>query len=76
MFAGQESVFYLHSRGKGFNRFAYGLKANTEISYWCYNALRKALPRVTFLRIEGEKAARMRAIGSEDVVIGHVGETN
>ena len=68
-------VFFIYTHGKGFNRFAYGLKANTEISYWCYNALRKAFPRVTFLRIEGEKAARVHAIGPEDVVIGHMGET-
>lgn len=68
-------VFFIYTHRNGFDRFACGLKANTEISYWSYTALCKAFPRVTFLRMEKEKAARLRTIGPEDIVIGHPGET-
>ncbi|NGX54983.1 MAG: hypothetical protein KR126chlam2_00604 [Chlamydiae bacterium] len=68
-------VFFIYTHRNGFDRFSYGLKANTELSYWGYTALRKAFPRVTFLRLEGEKEERIQAIQPQDVVIGHIGET-
>ncbi len=68
-------VFFIYTHRNGFDRFCNGLKANTEISYWCYTALKEHFPRVSFLRLEKEKRARIDKISPHDVVIGHVGET-
>jgi len=68
-------VYYLYTHKNGFDRFYHGIKANTEISYWVYKALRSHFPRVRFLLFQGEKMERIREIRSEDVVVGHVGET-
>lgn len=68
-------VYFVYTHKNGYNRFHNGLKANTEISYWCYTALRRAFPSVRFLRFQGEKNERIEKIRSSDVVIGHVGET-
>lgn len=68
-------LYFIYTHNNGYNRFANGLKANTEISYWSYRALREAFPRVRFLRLQGEHPSRIRTIGPRDVVIGHVGET-
>lgn len=68
-------VYFVYTHKNGYDRFHHGLKANTELSYWPYLALRKAFPRVTFLRLQGENPKRIEKITSQDVVIGHVGET-
>lgn len=68
-------VFFIYTHKNGYDRFANGLKANTELSYWGYTALKKEFPRVSFLRLQGEKASRIQKINPQDVVIGHVGET-
>jgi glycosyltransferase involved in cell wall biosynthesis len=67
-------VFFIYTHKNGYDRFSHGLKANTEISYWCYKALKKAFPRVTFLRLQGENLKRIERITSRDVVIGHHGD--
>jgi glycosyltransferase involved in cell wall biosynthesis len=66
-------VFFIYTHKNGHSRFVHGLKANTEISYWCFKALKKHFPRVTFLRLEGEKDKRINKITSKDVVVGHPG---
>lgn len=68
-------VYFLYTHKNGFDRFHNGLKANTEISYWVYRALRAHFPSIRFLRFQGEKPKRVEKIRSQDVVIGHVGET-
>lgn len=68
-------IHFIYTHNLSEDRFAYGLKANTEISYWSLKALRDAFPNVFFLRIEGEKPSRIRAIKAQDIVIGHIGET-
>lgn len=68
-------IYFIYTHKNGFNRFYNGLKANTEISYWCYTALRDHFPHVRFLRLENERPSRIEAIRSQDIVIGHIGET-
>lgn len=67
-------IFFIYTHKNGYDRFSHGLKANTELSYWCFRALKKVFPRVTFLRLEGEKAKRIQRITKRDVVIGHPGD--
>lgn len=71
----EKKVYFVYTHKNGFDRFHNGLKANTEISYWSYSALKQAFPRVRFLRLDHEKPSRIAQIRSQDVVIGHVGET-
>ncbi len=68
-------VYFIYTHKNGFNRFYNGLKANTEISYWCYTALKDRFPGVRFLRLQDEKPERIDQIRPQDVVIGHVGPT-
>ncbi|MCP5469145.1 MAG: hypothetical protein H7A36_01395 [Chlamydiales bacterium] len=68
-------VYFVYTHKNGYDRFHHGLRANTEISYWSFHALKKAFPRVTFLRFQGEKKERIEKIQSSDVVIGHMGPT-
>jgi len=68
-------VFFIYTHKNGYDRFHHGLKANTEISYFTYCALKKAFGRVTFLRMSGEKPKRIEQITENDLVIGHPGET-
>jgi len=70
-----QRVYFIYTHNSTWDRFGYGLKANTEISHWCLRSLKKAFPRVTFLRLQGEKEWRINKITSRDVVIGHTGET-
>jgi hypothetical protein len=67
-------VYFVYTHKNGFNRFNNGLKANTEISYWCYKAIERAFP-VRFLRFQGEKSTRIAKIRPQDAVIGHIGPT-
>jgi hypothetical protein len=67
-------VFFIYTHDVGKKRFRFGLKANTEISYWSIRALEKEFP-VFFLNIQGEKEHRIRFIREQDVVIGHIGES-
>lgn len=71
----KKRVYFLYTHKNGFDRYYNGLKANTEISYWVYRALRSSFPRVRFLRFQGEKLSRIRKIRPQDVVVGHVGPT-
>ncbi|MFZ0566348.1 MAG: glycosyltransferase [Chlamydiales bacterium] len=71
----KRSVYFIYTHKNGYDRFAKGMKANTEISFWCYKALSQQFPRVRFLRLQGEKPSRIRKIRPQDVVIGHCGET-
>ncbi|MCH9627282.1 MAG: hypothetical protein S4CHLAM2_09180 [Chlamydiales bacterium] len=68
-------VYFIYTHKNGYDRFYNGLKANTEISFWVYKALRKHFSRVRFLRFSGEKPERIARIGPQDVVVGHVGPT-
>jgi hypothetical protein len=68
-------VYFIYTHKNGFDRFSNGLKANTEISYWCFTALKKSFPSVRFLRYQGEKPSRIAKIRPQDVVIGHIGPT-
>ncbi len=68
-------IYYIYTHKNGYDRFNHGLKANTELSYWPYLALKKKFPRVTFLRLQGENPKRIAQITPSDVVIGHFGET-
>ncbi len=68
-------VFFIYSHDLKRGRFSLGLKANTEISFWCYQAIKEAFPHVHFLRLQEEKGSLMRKIRPQDVVIGHIGET-
>lgn len=68
-------VYFIYTHKNGYDRFHNGLKANTEISFWSYRALREAFPKVRFLKLQGEKKERIDQITASDVVIGHVGET-
>ena len=68
-------VFFIYTHKNGYDRFAHGLKANTEISYFCFSALKEAFGRVTFLRLADENPARIARITNRDVVVGHPGET-
>ncbi len=71
----RKRIFFIYTHRNGKNRFGAGLKANTEISYFSFCALQKKFRNVVFLRLEGEKPFRIRAIGQRDIVIGHIGET-
>jgi len=71
----KQRVYFLYTHKNGFDRFYNGLKANTEISYWVYKALRSHFPRVRFLRFLDEKPERINQICSQDIVIGHIGPT-
>lgn len=68
-------VYFIYTHRNGYNRFQNGLRANTEISYWCFSALKRQFPSVRFLRYQDEKPERIRAIRSQDVVVGHIGPT-
>lgn len=68
-------VYFIYTHKNGYDRFANGLKANTELSFWGYSGLKKEFGRVGFLKFQGEKPARIDCIRPQDVVIGHVGET-
>ncbi|MCH9609231.1 MAG: hypothetical protein S4CHLAM45_04580 [Chlamydiales bacterium] len=68
-------IFYVYTHKNGYDRFHHGLKANTELSYHPFVALKKHFPRVTFLRFQGESSKRIAQIREKDVVIGHIGET-
>lgn len=68
-------VYFVYTHKNGYDRFHHGLKANTEISYFCFRALQKAFPRITFLRFQNEKQERIDKIKPSDVVIGHMGKT-
>ncbi len=69
------TVHFIYTHANGYNRFKYGLKANTEISYFIFTALKKAFRKVRFLRLSGEETAKIDAIAPNDVVVGHIGET-
>lgn len=75
LFLPGKRVFFIYTHNNASDRFSNGLTANTEISHWSIQALKKAFPRVTFLRLQGEKPLRMQRISEKDVVIGHIGET-
>lgn len=68
-------IYFIYTHRNGFDRFYYGLKANTEISYFSYTALKQQFPKVTFLKLQNENPQLIAKIKSDDVVIGHVGET-
>lgn len=68
-------IYFIYTHKNGYNRFANGLKANTELSFWGYTGLKKEFGKISFLKFQGEKPSRIAAINSNDVVIGHVGET-
>lgn len=68
-------IYFIYTHNNHSDRFRYGLKANTEISYWCLSALKRQFPRVSFLHLEGEKDSRIRKISSRDIVVGHIGDT-
>ena len=68
-------IYFIYTHKNGFDRFYNGLKANTEISYWCFNALKEHFPSVRFLRCIQEKPERIAQIRPQDVVIGHIGPT-
>ncbi len=68
-------IFFIYTHKNGQDRFGHGLNANTELSYWNFQALKKQFRNVFFLRLQGEKEHRIRSIRSTDIVIGHVGET-
>lgn len=70
-----KKIYFIYTHNNHRDRFRYGLKANTEISYFSLSALKRRFPRVIFLRLQGEKESRIASINSKDVVIGHVGET-
>ncbi len=38
----EKKVYFVYTHKNGFDRFHNGLKANTEISYWSYTALKQA----------------------------------
>ena len=68
-------IHFIYTHKNGYDRFNNGLKANTEISYWCFNALKGAFPSVRFLRYQEEKPERIAQIRPQDIVIGHIGPT-
>jgi hypothetical protein len=68
-------VYFLYTHNNVHERFKNGLKANTEISYWCAKALSEHFPNFKFLRSENEKKWRLPFVTSKDVVIGHPGST-
>lgn len=68
-------VYLIYTHKNGFDRFHNGLKANTEISFWSFTALKNTFPSVRFLRFQGEKSERIATIRPQDVVIGHIGPT-
>lgn len=71
----KQRVYFIYTHKNGFDRFHNGLKANTEISYWSFLALKKAFSHVRFLRFQKEKPERIRQIRPQDVVVGHIGPT-
>ncbi|MFT5317223.1 MAG: glycosyltransferase involved in cell wall biosynthesis [Chlamydiales bacterium] len=75
LFLPGKRVFFIYSHNNASDRFVNGLTANTEISHWSIQALKREFPRVTFLRLQGEKSLRLQRISEKDVVIGHIGET-
>lgn len=68
-------VYFVYTHRNGFDRFSRGLKANTELSFWPYQALYQACGRVKFLKFQEENPSRIKAIRPQDIVIGHVGPT-
>jgi len=68
-------IYFIYTHKNGFDRFYNGLKANTEISYWCFTAIKEHFPSVRFLRYQNEKPERISTIRPQDVVIGHIGPT-
>lgn len=68
-------VYFIYTHKNGFDRFHNGLKANTEISFWSFSALKREFPSVRFLRYQGEKPSRVAKIRPQDIVIGHIGPT-
>lgn len=68
-------IFFIYTHNNVHDRFANGLTANTEISYWCHSDLKKSGLAVSFLRLQGEKPWRINQITEKDIVIGHAGET-
>lgn len=68
-------IYFIYTHKNGFDRFYNGLKANTEISYWCFTALKEHFPSVRFLRCSEERPERIAQIRPQDVVIGHIGST-
>lgn len=70
-----QRIYFIYTHRNGYDRFANGLRANTEISHFCYEALRRVFPATCFLRLEGEKERRIARIRPQDVVVGHIGET-
>ena len=68
-------VYFIYTHKNGKSRFKRCLNANSEISFFSYNALKKAFGRTIFLKMEGEKDYRIQSIRPQDVVIGHMGET-
>lgn len=75
MMPANRRVYFIYTHKNGFDRFYNGLKANTEISYWCFTALKEHFPSVRFLRCSQEKPERIAQIRPQDVVIGHIGPT-
>ena len=68
-------IYFIYTHKNGFDRFHNGLKANTEISFWSFRALKNSFPSVRFLKFQGEKRERIATIRPQDVVIGHIGPT-
>jgi hypothetical protein len=68
-------IYFIYTHKNGFDRFNNGLKANTEISYWCFTALKHHFPRIRFLRFGEEKPERIAQIRPQDLVVGHIGPT-
>ncbi len=68
-------LFFIYTHNNAHDRFTNGLNANTEISYWSQTGLKEVGIPIYFLRLQGEKPWRINQIGSQDIVIGHMGET-
>jgi hypothetical protein len=75
LFLPGRKIFFIYTHNNASERFVNGLTANTEISYWSFQALKKEFPRVNFLRLQDEKPFRIRSISEKDIVIGHIGDT-
>lgn len=71
----KSKIYFVYTHKNGFDRFNNGLKANTEISYWGFTALKRNFSRVHFLHFKHEKPALMTKIRPQDVVVGHIGPT-
>jgi hypothetical protein len=68
-------LYFIYTHKNGFDRFNNGLKANTEISFWSFTALKRNFPSVKFLRFQEEKPSRIAKIRPQDIVVGHIGPT-